>query len=52
MPFKPNYNLQRADRKRAQEQRKEEKLRRREEKAAKRKAAKNDPQGVGDGEET
>jgi len=52
MPFKPNYNMQRADRKRAQEQKKEEKIRRREEKAAKRKAAQDEPQSLGDAEGT
>jgi hypothetical protein len=44
MPFKPNYNMQRADRKRAQEQKKQEKLRRREEKTAKRKATQDELQ--------
>jgi len=39
MPFKPNYRLQRADRKRAQEEKQQRKLERRAEKAAQRKAA-------------
>jgi hypothetical protein len=38
MAFKPNYNLQRADRNRAAQARREEKQRKREEKAAQRKA--------------
>jgi hypothetical protein len=38
MAFKPNYNLQRADRNRAARARTEEKQRKREEKAAQRKA--------------
>jgi hypothetical protein len=37
MAFKPNYNLQRADRNRAAQARREEKQRKREEKAAQRK---------------
>jgi hypothetical protein len=39
MAFKPNYNLQRADRNRAARARSEEKQRKREEKSAQRKAA-------------
>jgi len=38
MPFKPNYRMQRADRKRAQEQKQQKKLERRAEKLAERKA--------------
>jgi len=38
MAFKPNYNLQRADRDRAARARSEEKQRKRDEKAAQRKA--------------
>jgi hypothetical protein len=38
MAFKPNYNLQRADRNRAAQARREEKQRKREEKSAQRKA--------------
>ena len=38
MVFKPNYNLQRAERNRAKQAKKEEKLREKEEVAAKRKA--------------
>ena len=37
MPFKPNYRMQRADRKRAQEEKQRKKLERRSEKAALRK---------------
>ena len=44
MRFKPNYNLQRADRNRAKEQRKQEKLLRREQRAAERNAAQEAPQ--------
>jgi hypothetical protein len=43
MPFKPNYRMQRADRKRAQEIKQQKKLERRAEKAALRK-------GDGEGE--
>jgi hypothetical protein len=38
MPFKPNYGLQRTDRKRAAQARSEQKQRKREEKSAQRKA--------------
>jgi hypothetical protein len=38
MAFKPNYNLQRADRNRAAQARREEKQRKRDEKTAQRKA--------------
>ena len=38
MVFKPNYNLQRAERNRAKQAKKDEKLREKEEAAAKRKA--------------
>jgi hypothetical protein len=38
MAFKPNYNLQRADRNRAAQARREEKQRKRDEKSAQRKA--------------
>ena len=38
MAFKPNYGMQRNDRKRAAQARNEEKLRKREEKSAQRKA--------------
>ncbi len=39
MPFKPNYNQQRADRNRSKAQKKQEKMKRLEEETAKRKAA-------------
>ena len=39
MAFKPNYNMQRAERNRAKQAKKEEKLREREEQVARRKAA-------------
>jgi hypothetical protein len=42
MPFKPNYNQQRADRSRAKAQKKQEKLKRLEEETAKRKAARGE----------
>jgi hypothetical protein len=42
MPFRPNYNLRRADRRKAQQQKHEEKQKRREEKAAQRKAARGE----------
>ena len=42
MPFKPNYNQQRADRNRAKAQKKQEKLKRLEEETAKLKAARGD----------
>ena len=42
MPFKPNYNQQRADRNRAKAQKKQEKLKRLEEETAKRKSARGD----------
>ena len=44
MPFKPNYNHQRAERNRAKEQKKLEKLQRREEKAAQRKSVPDEQQ--------
>jgi hypothetical protein len=44
MPFKPNYRMQRADRKRAQEIKQQKKLERRAEKAALRKG----PDGEGE----
>lgn len=44
MPFKPNYRMQRADRKRAQEIKQQKKLERRAEKAAQRKT----PDGEGE----
>ena len=47
MPFKPNYNQQRAERNRAKEQKKQEKLQRREEKAASRKTSEDEPQSPG-----
>jgi hypothetical protein len=43
MPFKPNYNQQRADRERAKQKKQQEKLRKREEDAARRKAARGEP---------
>ena len=53
MPFKPNYGLQRADRRRAQQQKQEEKQQRRQEKSDLRKAtreetspAKDEPAGT------
>ena len=51
MAFKPNYNMQRADRERLKEARKAEKLRRQEEEAARRKAAAADgrPEDGSDG---
>jgi len=56
MPFKPNYRMQRADRKRAQEQKQQKKLERRAEKSAERKgpdgevesAAPQDGETIGD----
>jgi hypothetical protein len=42
MPFRPNYNQRRSDRRRAQLQKHEEKQQRREEKAAQRKAARDE----------
>ena len=42
MPFKPNYNQQRADRSRAKAQKKQDKLKRLEEETAKRKAARSE----------
>jgi hypothetical protein len=44
MPFKPNYRMQRADRKRAQEIKQQKKLERRAEKVAQRKT----PDGEGE----
>lgn len=41
MPFKPKYNLRRADRQRAQQQKQEEKEQRRQERAAQRKEARD-----------
>jgi hypothetical protein len=38
MPFKPNYNQQRADRDRAKKQKQQEKLKKREDDAARRKS--------------
>ncbi len=43
MPFKPNYNARRADRRRAQQEKQEEKLRRRQDKAVQRKAERDEP---------
>ena len=45
MPFKPNYNQQRADRNRSKAQKKQEKLKRLEEETAKRKAARGEAPG-------
>jgi len=42
MPIKPNYNLRRADRQRAQQQKRDEKEQARQDKVAKRKAARDD----------
>jgi hypothetical protein len=42
MPFKPNYNQERADRNRAKAKKKQEKLKRLEEETAKRKAARGE----------
>jgi hypothetical protein len=42
MPFKPNYNQQRADRNRSKAQKKQEKLKRLEEETARRKAARGE----------
>jgi hypothetical protein len=42
MPFKPNYNQQRADRSRSKAQKKQEKLKRLEEETARRKAARSE----------
>ena len=52
MPFKPNYNHQRAERNRAKEQKKQEKRQRRDDEAAKRKGDLDAPQDAetGDGE--
>jgi len=41
MPFKPNYNLRRCDRQRAQQQKHEEKQQRRQQRAAERKGARD-----------
>ncbi|MEM7226447.1 MAG: hypothetical protein AAF495_25975 [Pseudomonadota bacterium] len=49
MPFKPNYNQQRSERKRSKEQKKLEKLQRREEAAAQRKAEQAETPGAGSG---
>jgi len=46
MPFKPNYRMQRADRKRAQEIKQQKKLERRAEKVAQRKALDGDGEAV------
>lgn len=43
MPFKPNYNHQRAERNRAKEQKKLEKRQRRDEEAARRKGTLDEP---------
>ena len=43
MPFKPNYNQQRAERNRVKQEKKERKLREQEERTAQRKAANPDP---------
>ncbi len=43
MPFKPNYNHQRAERSRAKEQKKLEKRQRRDEEAARRKGTADNP---------
>ena len=48
MPFKPNYNHQRAERNRAKEQKKLEKRQRRDEEAARRKTGLDEP-GAADG---
>ena len=47
MPFKTNYNQQRADRNRTKAQKKQEKLKRLEEETAKRKAARGDEPDAG-----
>ena len=51
MPFKPNYNHQRAERNRAKEQKKLEKRQRREEEAAKRKGTLENPQDADPGDD-
>ena len=43
MPFKPNYNLQRAERNRLKQEKKDAKERERAEAVARRKAAEQDP---------
>jgi hypothetical protein len=45
MPFKPNYNQQRADRSRSKAQKKQEKLKRLEAETARRKAARGETPG-------
>ncbi len=54
MPFKPNYNMQRADRERGQRAKREEKLRQRQERSAERKAVASAASDAGQrqGEET
>ncbi len=54
MPFKPNYRMQRADRKRAQEQKQQKKLERRAEKLAERKVLDGEVESTApqDGEKT
>lgn len=54
MPFEPNYRMQRADRKRAQEQKQQKKLARRAEKLAGRKSSNGEiePARLQDGEKT
>ena len=51
MPFKPNYNHQRAERNRAKEQKKLEKRQRRDEEAARRKGTLDNPQHADAGDE-
>jgi hypothetical protein len=51
MPFKPNYNHQRAERNRAKEQKKLEKRQRRDEEAARRKGTLDQPQDADAGGE-
>lgn len=48
MPFKPNYNHQRAERTRAKEQKKLEKRQRRDEETARRKGTLEEPQQESD----
>jgi hypothetical protein len=50
MPFKPNYNQQRADRERAKQKKQQERLQKREEDAARRRAIR-EPTPPGNGED-
>jgi hypothetical protein len=49
MPFKPNYNQQRADRERKKQQKQQEKLQKREDEAARRRAVRGEAAPVPNG---